>query len=140
MTDVIESRVALRGAETDIEPVRTELERCAECWGIPQDCVFKVQIALDEIVSNAIRHRGDGAEPAIEVFYRWSGDALEVEVMDDGPAFNPLEAPTPEFQDALETVTIGGLGIYMVRELMDSVTYRRQDGRNCLKMRKQTQQ
>ncbi len=138
MTDVAESRVELRGAKADIEPVRTELERCAECWGIPEGSVFQVQIALDEIVSNAIRHRGDNADPVIDVYFRWSGGALEVEVMDDGPAFNPLDVAPPEFQDTLESSTIGGLGIFMARELMDSISYCRQDGRNCLKMRKLT--
>jgi anti-sigma regulatory factor (Ser/Thr protein kinase) len=55
---------------------------------------------------------------------------------DDGPAFDPLTAPMPDIDAALEDRPIGGLGIYLLREMMDALEYVRVEGRNRLTLRK----
>jgi len=55
-------------------------------------------------------------------------------VSDDGPAFNPLQVPEPDVAATLEERRPGGLGVHLVRQLMDRVEYRRAEGRNCLVM------
>jgi serine/threonine-protein kinase RsbW len=59
---------------------------------------------------------------------------LELGVSDDGPAFDPLAMATPDIDAPLEERPIGGLGIYLVREMMAGVSYERRDGRNVLRM------
>jgi anti-sigma regulatory factor (Ser/Thr protein kinase) len=61
---------------------------------------------------------------------------VTVTVEDDGVPFNPLEATEPDLDRPLEERSIGGLGIHLVKNLMDDVEYRREAGRNYLVMRK----
>ena len=53
-----------------------------------------------------------------------------MEVIDDGHAFNPLEAPTPDLSLAMENRPLGGLGIHLLRKLADGITYERRNGTN----------
>jgi len=55
-------------------------------------------------------------------------------VEDDGKPFDPLQAPPPDLSLPLERRPIGGLGIHLIRNLMDEVSYARVGGRNVLKM------
>jgi len=121
-----------------------ELERMAQavaawCQGnsIPSEMEYPVNLALDEIVSNVIRHGWkDGGEHQIEVQVYRRGAELRVEVEDDAVPFNPLEAPAPDITRPLEERLAGGLGIHLVRHIMDSLEYRRHDGKNLLIMKK----
>jgi serine/threonine-protein kinase RsbW len=65
---------------------------------------------------------------------------LKAEVEDDGQPFNPLEAPEVDTTKPLEERTIGGLGIHLVRKLMDGLDYQRQGDRNLLTMKKKTEE
>jgi anti-sigma regulatory factor (Ser/Thr protein kinase) len=59
---------------------------------------------------------------------------LNLSLSDDGPAFDPLALPTPDLDAPLEERPVGGLGVYLVREMMDDVSYSHRGGRNCLSM------
>ena len=106
--------------------------------GLDREVVFNINLALDEVVTNVIRygHEDDGREHPIVVRLALDGGVLTAEVEDDGRAFNPLEAPAPDLNASIDDRGIGGLGIYLVRSVMSSVEYRREDGRNVLTMRK----
>jgi len=104
--------------------------------GLPEDVVQSVQVALDELVSNAVRHGYAGVESpgSIDVRFGIRADDLLVEVSDAAPAFNPLEAPEPDTSLPIDQRPIGGLGLLLVRRLMDRVEYERRDGRNRLSL------
>jgi len=74
------------------------------------------------------------------VTIRFKADAKEVcvEVEDDGLEFNPLALPPVDITEPLETRAVGGLGVHMMRQLMDAVEYRRVNGRNVLSLIKRT--
>jgi serine/threonine-protein kinase RsbW len=61
---------------------------------------------------------------------------LQLTVLDDAPPFDPLEAPEPDTTLPVEQRPLGGLGIFLVRKLMDEVQYERRDGRNRVACRK----
>ena len=65
-----------------------------------------------------------------------SRDELTTEVTDPGRAFNPLDVAAPDLTAPLAERSLGGLGIHLVRSLMDSVEYRRENGKNVLTLRK----
>jgi serine/threonine-protein kinase RsbW len=124
----------------------SELERMSEavsawCRGnaISATAEYQVNLALDEIVSNVIRHGWkDDGEHQLHVRISRLEDELRVEVEDDATPFNPLEAPAPDVNLPLEERPVGGLGIHLVRQFMDGLEYRRQGARNCLVMKKKT--
>ena len=105
--------------------------------GLKPEAVFSLNLALDEVVTNVIRYaHDDDQEHPIVVRLALERDVLTAQVEDDGRAFNPLEAPAPDLNASLDERPIGGLGIFLVRSVMNSVEYRREDGRNVLIMRK----
>ena len=97
----------------------------------------EVSLALEEIVVNVMRYgHPEGGKHEILVRLCREGGEVTIEVEDDGVAFNPLASPPPDLQGPLAARPIGGLGIHLVKNLMDSVEYRRDNGRNRLTMRK----
>ena len=104
-----------------------------EAW--PESLTFKVNLVLEELGLNILTHGGKGSDrrPEIEIVLTSEDDALTIEVLDDGQPFDPLEdAPEPAVDAAIEERTIGGLGIHLVRTLMDDLRYQRDDGKNRL--------
>jgi len=95
------------------------------------------ELALEEIFMNIVMH---GARPGttarVEVAVSFSPEAVTLVVEDDGPQFDPLSLPPPDLTASLESRRIGGLGVYLVREVMDEVSYLRIAERNQLRMRK----
>ena len=133
MTGFVELRLA-----NDLDSLAGLAER-VERFGaeqrLPASVVNALNVALDEAVSNAINHGYEAGAPGeIAVRLRRDADRVEVEVEDDGRPFDPLQAPPPDLSLPLERRPIGGLGIHLIRNLMDEVSYARIGGRNVLKM------
>jgi anti-sigma regulatory factor (Ser/Thr protein kinase) len=91
--------------------------------------------ALVEWITNVISYAYvDAREHWITVRFLTGPGQARVEVEDDGREFNPLSRPPVDTTVPLEQRPIGGLGVHMIRQLMDSVEYRREAGRNILTM------
>jgi anti-sigma regulatory factor (Ser/Thr protein kinase) len=94
-------------------------------------------LALVEWLTNVVAYSyEDEAEHRIRVRLTREDDCVRVEVQDDGRRFNPLEHPPTDISIPLAEKPIGGLGIHMIRHLMDSVHYKRRGGKNVLTMTK----
>src|SRR5499426_948711 len=107
--------------------------------GLAPTVVHDLNLALEEILTNIISYGYlDGQEHEIRVRLSARPGEVKAEVEDDGQSFNPLAAPEPHTAKALEERTIGGLGIHLVRTLMDGLEYKRQADRNILTIRKKT--
>ena len=131
------SSLELTNQLSEIGKLTDLLEQLAEAWGLSEDLLFKANLALDEIVSNIIRHGYPvSGDRRITVRIRLEKDDLVMEVEDDAPEFNPLDAPEPDTSAPLEERGIGGLGIFLTRKLMDNMSYRRSGGKNILTLSK----
>ena len=109
----------------------------AESMSWPDEATFKVKLVLEEILMNVISYGGDSShKPRITLHLSQQNDLLSMEISDDGIAYDPLTAPPPDLESDLDDRPIGGLGVHLVRELMDSVSYRFKDGRNHLRVTK----
>lgn len=99
--------------------------------------VSSLNLALDEIVSNIIKYGyDDQAIHRIEVRFSVADGMLTTEIVDDARAFNILEMEDPDVSLSVEERAIGGLGVYLVKNLTDEQAYLRADGRNHLTLRK----
>ena len=123
---------------SEVSKIAGFVEAFGEVEGLGPEVVFNLNLALDEVVTNVIRyaHDDDGREHPIVVRLSLERGVLTAEVEDDGRPFNPLEKPAPDLSKTIDERPIGGLGIFLVRSVMSSVEYRREDGRNVLTMRK----
>lgn len=102
-----------------------------ENW--PPDLVFQVNLVLEEVAINVINYGHDGGLHEIEIALTSELDALTIEVIDDGRAFDPTkDATVPDVTLPMEERSVGGLGVYLVRTMMDEMRYRREGGRNHL--------
>jgi serine/threonine-protein kinase RsbW len=113
------------------------LEAFAEQAELPPDVAMHIDIVLDELLVNTISYGyPDGRAGTIRLSMRVDDDVV-IEIEDDGDAFDPLSAPPPDLEAALEDRQVGGLGVHFVRTMMDSVAYQRIGGHNRLTLTKQ---
>lgn len=116
----------------ELEPLMRALECFAEAAGLPPKAAYRLTLAVDEFVNNAVDYGyPDGRRGEIAVVIRHR-DELEVELADDGDAFDPFTAPPPDLTGSIEERKIGGLGVHLVRTLATRFAYRREDGRNVV--------
>lgn len=121
----------------EVDRLNRVIRQFGDLHEVPSRVLYAVNLALDEVVTNVVRHGFENAKDQ-EVVARVTAASGEVttEVSDAGRAFNPLDVPAPNLDAPLSERTLGGLGIHLVRNLMDAVEYRREDGKNVLTMRK----
>lgn len=119
-----------------IEQVADSLDAFCTEERLPHEVVWRLRVALDEIVANIVSYGKTGTFAELDVWFRRLGDIVEITVEDDGPPFDPLARPAPDLRLPLEARSPGGLGIVLVRALMDDVRYTRTT-RNILTIRKQ---
>jgi serine/threonine-protein kinase RsbW len=104
--------------------VREFVSGMAREFGFGDEDVSKIALAVDEACTNIIKHAYK-YEPGhtISVVVRGRNGAFEVAIRDTGRKFNPAAITSPDMRDYLEHYRRGGLGVYLMKSLMDSVEY-----------------
>jgi serine/threonine-protein kinase RsbW/sigma-B regulation protein RsbU (phosphoserine phosphatase) len=101
--------------------------------GVAENELGKLDLVLEEILINVARYAYTPETGAVEVTYSQAGPGrLLVEIADSGRVFNPLQADPPDLSRGLADRPIGGLGVFLVKSMVDSIAYRREGGRNIL--------
>jgi serine/threonine-protein kinase RsbW/sigma-B regulation protein RsbU (phosphoserine phosphatase) len=101
--------------------------------GLSPDLTYRLTLSLDEIVSNVIRHGySDTSDHVVEVRLSIHDGVVTSVIEDDGHPYDPRESPEPDLSMPVEQRGPGGLGIFLVRQMMDSIDYARRDGKNIL--------
>lgn len=104
---------------------------------LPPDTGFALNLSLEEVITNIIKYAyDDNDEHIILVRLYINRGQVYIEVEDDGRPFNPLEVEPPDIHKPIEERPIGGLGIHLVKNHMDSLDYIRNGDRNLLIMTK----
>jgi anti-sigma regulatory factor (Ser/Thr protein kinase) len=130
--------LVLQNTAGDCSRLRPALEEFALRHSISTTSVLNAaDLALEEAVTNIIDYAyDDPATHEIRVRFSIEGDKLCLEIEDDGRPFNPLAQPPVDISLPPEERSVGGLGIHLIRRFIDEVDYRRDAGRNVLRMRK----
>lgn len=136
-----ERQIELRAELDAIRPLGDAVTNFCAMHGLPARVSDQLCLVLEELLTNLVRHGIDGVPPPdppghhkAVVHLTYGGNEIVAVFEDSGRAFDPLDLPEPDFDAGVEDRPIGGLGIYLVRTLMDSVTYSRADGCNRLTM------
>jgi anti-sigma regulatory factor (Ser/Thr protein kinase) len=130
--------------ELFVEPQVSEIARLinwvdAACRadGVPDDTRVKLMLAVEEAVMNVMVHAFAGLPPPHTIKVRLDiAEAFAAEVIDNGHPFDPTSAPTPDLSLPPDQRRPGGLGIHLMRGMMDHIRYRRSDGHNILRLEK----
>ncbi len=130
--------------EAKIENVPTVLELVdeeLEAYGCPMKEKLHIDIAVDEMFSNIALYAYRPGEGLATVRMEITEDpsAAVITFFDQGVPYDPLKKPDPDVTLSAEERQIGGLGIYMVKKSMDSMTYEYKDGQNILRIEKRFQ-
>ncbi len=127
----------LKNDLSELETLCQHLNKFGQDTGLSEACLTDINICLDELFTNIVCYGfKDKLEHLTLFLLQLSKDVLTVVIEDEGVAFNPLEKKDPEIPDDLKDVRIGGLGIHIVRKLMDELHYERKDGKNKLTLKK----
>lgn len=123
---------------SEIPRLAAAVESHAEGQSWPMDATFKINLALEELVTNVISYGFADAEAGvIDVSIDEADGAIRIVLTDNGRPFDPLtQATDPDLEAGVEERQIGGLGIHLVKEMMDSVDYERRDGFNQVRLTK----
>lgn len=129
--------VTVRNEVADLANVTEAVERVGAAAAIPVKTVMQLQVVLDEVLSNVIKYAWpDGGTHEFYVRINVRNGGIEISITDDGRPFNPLDQPPPAPAADGGRPAPGGLGIHMVRQLVDSIEYVRFDGRNQVTLTK----
>ena len=116
-----------------IEPLSRRIRNLAEDCGVPSSVIAKVEVVLDELLDNIISYAYcDEAEHEISVGVAIGAHELALTIRDDGVPFDPSEHAAPVAMASIEDRKAGGLGIHLVRRLMNDVRYEREGGENVV--------
>jgi anti-sigma regulatory factor (Ser/Thr protein kinase) len=135
MDDVVVLRLSNHLPELD--RLAEAVEAFGERHGFPRKMIYQIRLVLDELLTNVISYGfSDDKQHEIEVEMRLAGSQLLFRIEDDAAPFDPLQANSPDLTSTVEDRAIGGLGIHLVRKLMDLVRYERREGKNRLFLEK----
>jgi anti-sigma regulatory factor (Ser/Thr protein kinase) len=131
-----------RAAELEqLQVFREFISECCQEHQIPDETVFDLKLAVDEACTNVITHGYKGMDPgSIILSFRIESDRILVQITDFGHVFEPADAPKPDVEAALEDRPLGGLGLYLIYQLMDNIDYQSSEDGNTLTFTKYIQQ
>jgi serine/threonine-protein kinase RsbW len=131
----------LRNDLSELDRVSQRVNEFGAHQRLGPQVLHDLDLALEEVLANIISYGyTDVREHEIRVSLSVHSGQVRVDVEDDGQPFNPLEAPAPDTAKPVNERSVGGLGIHLVRQLMDGLEYKRAGDRNLLTMKKTTQQ
>lgn len=129
--------LTIRNDLAEIARISERIDDFVARHGLPAKIAFELNLALDELLTNVISYGYDDHEPhAIELRCVLADAVITLEMEDDGRAFDPFDAPPPDLTASIADRAIGGLGVHMIRALMDHTEYRRRDGKNVVVLQK----
>ena len=131
--EVAERHLILHNDIRQIPQLAEFMETIASEMKMEQSLIMSLNLALEEAVTNVVLYAyPEGADGLVDVEAILGKDKLTFIVTDSGAPFDPTGVPEADISSGVEDRLIGGLGIHLVRTIMDSVHYERQDGKNVL--------
>jgi len=122
----------------NLPKIRRFIEDSAGAKEIDEDTLADIVLAVDEIATNIIVHGYNGAGGNIEIKMANETGSIIVQVSDRAKPFDPTRLPPPDISLPLEERPVGGLGVYLAKNLMDEVTYKQSSsGENQLTLKKE---
>jgi anti-sigma regulatory factor (Ser/Thr protein kinase) len=114
------------------------VEACCGSEKIADQVSFRLALAIEEAATNVIAHAFAGIAPPhlITVRLDITPQLLVAEIIDNGRPFDPTAAPPPDLTLPIQQRALGGLGIHLMRSMVDRMHYRRSGGRNRLRLEK----
>ncbi len=123
-----------------LNDVREFVSGLARIHGFGEDDINKITIAVDEACTNIIKHGYNySPDKSIDVDIIREGNDFEIVISDNGKQFDPGSIPSPDMKDYFEHYRRGGLGVYLMKRIMDKEEFNLHSDKNVLRMIKTLQ-
>jgi serine/threonine-protein kinase RsbW len=131
-------QIAVEPEIAEIPRLNKWVEEVLTAEGVGPTPIFNTTLAIEEAVMNLVNHAFAGIAPPcrISLSLAVTPDRLRVELCDNGREFDPAAAAAPDLTSPLAEREPGGLGLHLIRTMMDRVEYRREAGENRLVLEK----
>lgn len=127
----------LKSDLAELDTLSKHVQAFGRARGLSKKFLFEINLALDELFTNIISYGyQDDKNHLIEISMTPLNNTLELCIEDDGVPFNLTDVEDPDLPCDIESCKIGGLGIHLIKNLMDDVCYQRCKGKNKLILKK----
>lgn len=131
-------QLTVKAHTKNLSIVRSALEEFALTCGANHKTVFDLQLAVDEAFTNIIKHAyGYDEQQDVAIFMRQENKKLIISLSDNGKSFDIDRYQKPDVRNRIKLKKRGGVGVYLMTQLMDEVTFDKQNGNNIITMAKQ---
>lgn len=121
----------------NLEKVAEFLTKFGKENNLNQKSVFELNLILDEAITNVIQYGfEDDHIHNIEIKIQRNYNDIELQIIDDGKEFNPIDFKSADVETTLKDKPVGGLGIFFIKQKADNLIYKRISGRNILSITK----
>lgn len=129
----LHARLSPEGGRAGLAALADALDGLLLARRLPRTVLDDARLVVEEVLANVYDHGGrDGAPPWSELEVAQRGDLLWLHLRDDGPPWDPLQAPAPDLDAEIDDRPVGGLGIHLVREFAAEIHYAREGALNHL--------
>lgn len=127
--------ITIKNQPEELVKVSDWIAILGQSLSLSERSIFGLELILSEAVINIIENAyNDNQEHEIWIYFRQNNKLIELEVVDGGQPFDPLQHPQVELPNSLEEAQVGGLGIHLIRNYTDNCLYRRESNQNHLIM------
>ncbi|MBP7828454.1 MAG: ATP-binding protein [Kiritimatiellae bacterium] len=131
-----ELRIHVANRLDELERAEAEMSAFLDARRVPAGRRYAASLALEEMLTNIIKYGyDDAAEHRIDIRVESGEKELALTLEDDGHPFDPTALAEPDTSRRVEDRTVGGLGIHLTRKLTDGMTWRREGGKNIVRIR-----
>lgn len=131
---MVKHTITIRAQKNFLSALLYTVQKDLEQVGCPADKLEEICICVEEIFVNIASYAYPETEGTVEIAVETQEGKSRIMFMDNGMPYNPLKQETPDILCSAQERAIGGLGIYMVKNLTDRLDYTYQNGQNCLLM------
>ena len=118
----------------NLERLMQSVSDCARTQGFDQKRISEIELAAEESLVNIINYSYPEKPGEVEVICQADGRSLVIEMIDSGIPFDVTSLPDPDITADLDDRKIGGLGVFLIKKMVDEVRYRREKNRNILSL------
>ncbi len=129
--------ITLQNRISELEKLNRKLRAFGEGIGLPKAYTFQINLAVEELFTNIVKYGyADDDTHIIAVAVSCNEGKITIRVEDNGIPFDPAAKRTSKVKDPVENCKIGGLGLHLVKKIMDDIVYERCEGKNVIVMTK----
>ncbi len=129
--------IKLKNTTSELDKLCRNLEQFGNTLGLTKKCIFQINLALDELFTNIVSYGyKNGEDRWIKIAISHENGTVVIRIEDTGFPFVPDSVEGPDTIDVFVHCPVGGLGIHLIKKLMDEILYERYGNKNVLTLKK----